>query len=292
MTVVVAVMYLNGKTKVNLRSANSRKKQYTDRPGVAIGAQQWTDCPQKTISVLLDTGSSRDLLFLEKGSTTCIPVVRRAVPESWGTSNSTFQTKKVGDVEISFVDYSDSKRVHLRPEFVEYARNGAPPAYDLVLGKQTLHDLGVVLDFKEKTITIDEVLLPMRNINNLQLKTSISRALKLNTSFSQEPASTRGATKCVVKNLDAKYAKADLPAIVRDNCKHLNPSEGESLLSLLLKFKQLFGGTLCEWTLPPVSIQLKEGAKPFHGRPYPIPKVHKATLMKEIDQLVSIGVMK
>ncbi len=37
---------------------------------------------------------------------------------------------------------------------------------------------------------------------------------------------------------------------------------------------------------------LKEGAKPFHGRPYPIPKVHKATLMKKIDQLVSIGVMK
>jgi len=96
----------------------------------------------------------------------------------------------VGDVKISFVDYSDSKRVHLKPDIVEYACNGAPPAYDLILGKQTLHDLGVVLDFKEKTITIDEILLPMRNINNLQLKSSISRALKLNTSFSQEPAST------------------------------------------------------------------------------------------------------
>ncbi len=47
-----------------------------------------------------------------------------------------------------------------------------------------------------------------------------------------------------------------------------------------------------EWTLPPVSIQLKEGVKPFHFRPYPIPKIHKATLMKEIDRLVSIGVMK
>ena len=130
--------------------------------------------------------------FLFCPTTTCIPVVRRAVPESWGTSNGTFQTKKVGDVEISFVDYSDSKRVHLKPDIVEYARNGAPPAYDLILGKQTLHDLGVVLDFKEKIITIDEILLPMRNINNLQLKTSISRALKLklNTSFSQEPAST------------------------------------------------------------------------------------------------------
>ncbi len=164
-----------------------------------------------------------------------------------------------------------------------------PLAYDLILGKQTLHHPGMVLDFKEKSNTIDEILLSMRNINNLQLKSSISRALKLNTSFSQE---TRGVTKRVVEILDAKYAKADLPAIVRDSCKHLNPSERESLLSLLLKFEQLFDGTLGEWTLLPVSIQLKEGAKLFHGRPYPIPKVHKATLMKEIDRLVLIGVMK
>ena len=131
----------------------------------------------KTIRVLLDTGSSGDLLFWEKGSTACIPVVRRAVPESCGTSNGTFQTKKVGNVEISFVDYSNIKRIHLKPDIVKYARNGAPPLYNLILvGKHTLHNLGVVLDFKEKTITIDE-LLPMRNINNLQLKPSISRAL-------------------------------------------------------------------------------------------------------------------
>ena len=110
----------------------------------------------------------------------------------------------------------------------------------------------------------------------------------LNMSFSQEPASTRGTTKRVVEILDTKYAKANLPAIVRDNCKHLSPSERELLLSLLLKFEQLFDGTLGEWNLMPVSIQLKEGgAKPFHSRPYHIPKVHKATLMKEKDKLVS-----
>ena len=87
------------------------------------------------------------------------------------------------------MDYSDSKRIHLKPDIVDYARNGAPPLYNLILGKQTLHNLGVELDFKGKTVTIDEILLPMRNINNLQLKPSISRALKLNTSFNQEPAS-------------------------------------------------------------------------------------------------------
>ncbi len=63
--------------------------------------------------------------------------------------------------------------------------------YDLIIGKQTLHDIGTVLDFKERTITIYDILLPMRNINNLQLKPSISRAFKLNSSFAQEPDSTQ-----------------------------------------------------------------------------------------------------
>ncbi len=69
----------------------------------------------KTIRVLLDTGSSGDLLFLEKGSNKYILVVSRAVPESWSTYNGTFKTKKVGEVELSFVEYSASKKVHLRP---------------------------------------------------------------------------------------------------------------------------------------------------------------------------------
>ena len=41
-----------------------------------------------------------------------------------------------------------------------------------------------------------------------------------------------------------------------------------------------------------ISIELKEGATPYNGRPYPIPQIHKATLMKEINRLVDIGVTK
>jgi hypothetical protein len=65
-----------------------------------------------------------------------------------------------------------------------------------------------------------------------------------------------------------------------------------SLLALLLKFEELFDGTLGDWKLPPVSFELKESAKLYHGRPYPIPKIHKIALMKEINCLVSIGVLK
>ncbi len=148
----------------------------------------------KTIRVLLDSGSSGDLLSLEKGSNKYIPIVKRAVPESWNTFNGTFKIKKVGEVELSFAKYSASKKVHLHPDIVEYSKGEPLPLYDLIIGKQTLHDISAVLDFKERIITIDDILLLMRNINNLQLKPGIFRALKLNSSFVQEPTSTRNAT--------------------------------------------------------------------------------------------------
>ena len=150
--------------------------------------------------------------------------MKRAVPQSWGISNGSFQTKKVGEIYISFVEYSASKSVHLTPDIVKCNAGATAPMYDLIIGKQTLHDLGAVLDFKEKTITIDSILLLMRNIASLQLKTSITRGLRQNTCLAQEPVSTRNATKMVIKILDAKYDKADLPATVRDNCFHLDPS--------------------------------------------------------------------
>jgi hypothetical protein len=218
--------------------------------------------------------------------------VKRAVPESWNISNGPLKTKKVGEVELFFVKYSASKKVHLHPDIIEYSKGEPPPLHDLIIGKQTLHDIGAVLDFKERTITIDDILLPMRNINNLQLKPSISRALKLNSSFAQELTSTRNATKRVVEILDAKYDKADLPSIVENYCTHLGPSHRNLLLVLLLDFEELFDGTFGDWKLPPVFFELKEGAKPYHGRPHPILKMHKATLMKEIDCLIVIGVLK
>jgi hypothetical protein len=80
----------------------------------------------------------------------------------------------------------------------------------------------------------------MRNINNLQLKPSISRVLKINFSFAQEPASTHNSTKRIVEILDAMYDKADLPSIVKNNCPHLIMPHCNLLLALLFKLEELF----------------------------------------------------
>ena len=157
----------------------------------------------------------------------------------------------MGDIGIFFVEYSASKKIQLKLDIVKYNSGLEAPMYDLIIGKDTLHKLAVVvLDFKEKTIQIDKILLPMRNIANLQLKPSITRALWQNTYLAQEPVSTRTATKHVVEILDAKYEKADIPAIVREHCSHLSATDKEKLLSMLLEFEPLFDGTIGDWNLP------------------------------------------
>jgi hypothetical protein len=78
--------------------------------------------------------------------------------------------------------------------------------------------------------------------------------------------------------LDAKYQKADLQAIVRDDCKHLSADQQKKLLQLLKKYKLLFDGTLGDWKTKPVSFHLKKRVSPYHGRAFPVPKIHKDTI--------------
>jgi hypothetical protein len=91
--------------------------------------------------------------------------------------------------------------------------------------------------------------------------------------------------------LDAKYSKADLQSVVRDNCKHLCADQQKKLLQLFKEYELLFDGTLGDWKTKPVSFQLKEGVSPYHVQTFPLPKIHKETLIKEVGRLVKLGVL-
>jgi hypothetical protein len=147
---------------------------------------------------------------------------------------------------------------------------------------------GIILDFKDKMIIIDEVKLPMQNINYLQGFSTL-RALRLNHSLAMEPQITQDATKHVMRILDAKYQKADLQSTVRDNCKHLSIDHQKKLLQLLKKYELLFDGTLGDWKTKAVSFQLKEGVSPYHCRAFPVPKIHKDIIRKRGGEIVPTG---
>ncbi len=125
---------------------------------------------------------------------------------------------------------------------VEFEK-GSKLQYELILGTKTMNDLGIMLDFKTKAITIDEIILPMRNINLLQGASTL-HVLKLNNSLAMEPKSTQDTTKCATQILDANYNKADLQSIIKGNCKHLRANQHKKLVQLLVKYESLFDGTL------------------------------------------------
>jgi hypothetical protein len=200
------------------------------------------------------------------------------------------QTKRKAEIELNFFEYSDSKRYLAAPDIVEYNKINKPQ-YDIILGVKTMKEYGIILDFKDKMITVGEIKLPMKNINYLEGSSTIC-VLRLNHSLAMEPQSTQDATKRDMRILDAKYQKADLQSIVRDNCKHLSAAQQKKLVQLLKKYESLFDGTLGDWKTKPVSFQLKEGVSPYHGRALPVPKIHKEMIIKEVERLCQLGVLE
>ena len=93
------------------------------------------------------------------------------------------------------------------------------------------------------------------------------------------------------KILDAKYEPADLDKIAR-YCDYLTDDEQMQLLSLLHKYQHLFNGLLGTWNDKPYDIESKPDVKPYHSRPFPVPKISEATLKIELECLTKADVLK
>jgi hypothetical protein len=186
-----------------------------------------------TSTVLLDRDANGDLIFVNKDKPMLLPYSKRLVPQLWNTSNGIFLMWCNAWVELNFFEYSDSERYHVEPDVVEYDEINKPQ-YDLILGTVSMKEFGIILNCRDKVITINETIWPMRDINKLQ-GSSMLRALRHNHSLAMELQSTQDTTKHETRILDAKYNKADLGLVVRDNYKHLKVDQQKKLLQLLMK---------------------------------------------------------
>ncbi len=174
--------------------------------------------------VLLDSGSDGNLIFIDKDKPMLLPSSKRLVSQLWNTSNGMFQTKRKAEIKLNLFEFSNSKRYLAEPDVVKYNKNNKPQN-DLSLGVKAMKKECIIFfDFTDRMISVDEVKLPMQNINYLQGSSTL-RALKLNHSLAMKPHSTQDATKRVTQILDAKHKKEDFHSIVRDNCKHLSTDQ-------------------------------------------------------------------
>jgi hypothetical protein len=87
--------------------------------------------------------------------------------KSYHTSAEIFQTKGQAKFATKFFEYSDGTHYNITPHVFEYDKMERP-AFELIIGIQTMKQLGIVLDFWTSEIEIDNILLSMRDINKLQ----------------------------------------------------------------------------------------------------------------------------
>ncbi len=96
----------------------------------------------------------------------------------------------------------------------EYDQKMGKPVFDLIIGCKSMEKLGIVMDFKTKSITIDEIILPMRIIANLTNKSKVKETWAISNALAHESISTELATQRAVKILDLNYKMADLQTVV------------------------------------------------------------------------------
>jgi hypothetical protein len=89
--------------------------------------------------------------------------------------------------------------------------------------------------------------------------------------------------------IDADYRKVEVDPFVEE-FKHLTMDEKQILGKTLKKFPTLFGGGLGMLNIKPVRLELIDGAKPYHERPFPLPQSLEATTKKEMKRLTDIDV--
>ena len=85
----------------------------------------------------------------------------------------------------------------------------------------------------------------------------------------------------------ATYQQANLRSCVP---AYLKNNEKKQLLDLLFEYEHMFQGR----RLPgkPVHIDIRPGAKPFHGRAFSVPKAYEKLLRDEIQRLLDLGVLR
>ena len=152
----------------------------------------------------------------------------------------------------------------------------------MIIGRSLIRFLGIGIHGADITIHWDDAAIPWRDIDY---------TTKDRFALSQYNAHFNSETKSIQRILDAKYSKADIKSIA-ESSTHLDPQEINELYTLLNKYECLFDGNLGTWHGNPYDIKLKPDVEPYHGKPFPVPRIYELRLKQELDRLEALKVIR
>lgn len=235
---------------------------------------------KKPLLVLIDTGATKSTMKPEHSH---LGTVRKSDTMTFRTPNAKFTSNKRCEMQFYLSEFSESKQINwtfsVLPE-------GCTLPYDFIIGRDLLSELKMDILYSDNIVTWDDLKLPMQEV------TSKEKLIDFNAIIEDkaESASVKEQMSRLTRILDANYEKPDIDKEV-DKMTHLNPMQRVALKALIHKHEDLFDGQLGLWKGDPVDIPLKDNAKPYHARAFPVAHIHERTFKKDLDRLESIGVL-
>ena len=239
------------------------------------------------LRVLFDTGSDRTMInqsSLPKGA-----VPKRMTDQSiTGLHGTQVLSHEVMLENISFPEFTTSQRVTGPIRAIVY--NNPDSRYDVILGMDVLHVLGIDISCTTRTVHWNENVIPFQSTIHFEKQSSFVASLVAEQEDDplEDYAHNAGYKSKII--LESKYDQIETDAVASEQ-SHLSKRQQQQLADVLRPFTRLFSGKLGRFPTYKVKLEPIEGTKPTHCRPYPVPKSQEIVFKHELARLCEIGVL-
>ena len=237
------------------------------------------------IKCLLDTGTSATIIlrkFVARGKAKGY----KGHATRWNTMGGMFMTKRKALLEFTLPEFSTNKRIEWVCH-VDDTTDHTKAQYDMIIGIDLMTTIGLAICFSAQKIRWEGDEIPMKHQGLIANDAVLEYLYVLST----ETPLVQAAEARQKHILDANFEAINIREHVA-TLEHLDREQQRLLIKTLTRHPQLFSGGLGELKIKPIRLELIKGAKPYHARPFPVPKAYEAVTKKEIDRLNSIGVLR
>ena len=271
---------------------NAAQAEEDYRPEVVIAIPRDPSGKTKTfLRALVDSGSTKTHANIDR-----IPKWIRDQSTQPNDGHSSFvgwgaEFRVERKVKLPFIltQFAPNRKVH-HEIYLSKTKANSESAPDMILGRDLIRKLRLDLNFKE-----DVPLIVWEDIGVPMVKRGYWTRERLKETFLVQDNPTLQTAEENFENkspsmLAADYTKTNISELIPI---HLNHAERRQLYHVLRRFSKLFSGKLGRFPGKPIHLELTDpNAKPYHGKPYQVPRSLYATLKAEVDRLCSIGVLR
>ena len=230
----------------------------------------------------MDTGTSSTIIlreFVQKYTQKYHTKVTK-----WITLGGKFQTKRKAQIQFKLPEFSTNKVINWTA-YIDDSTKSKNAQFDMIIGNDLMQALGLEISFKNKSLTWDDITIPMKNrgtISNAKLAEMIYHQ-------TMEPTILKMSEERHNEIIKIMYGKTNIPEYVKQHT-NLNQEQQQQLGYILNQHPEMFEGEIGTLNIPPVHFELKPNSKPYNGKPFPVPKAYEKLTKEECRRFSQVGI--